>query len=789
MKFFKRLVLGFLILLIFLIGSVFFIVTFYKKEIITQLTTNLKTSYGITLKADGVDVSIFNDWSSASVQLKNVYLANDLQPNEPLVKARSLFLAFNLKQLLNKQFIINSISIEDAEINLVKDFQGSKNYEFNRKDSLNKSNSDIKLEISKIRITNTHFRFLNKQYNKKIEFTFIDNFIKLKNFADGVKASLTGDVFIKGLLFKPQKGAFLTNTLATLNLKASLCFPRKEIFIHQPSIVKIGNQMYNISAFVELKESKRLMLNLDAKNIDYQNVINLLNPGVKKGLSNIKITKPVNAKALLAVNIGEQQDPIIVLNINSKNNNIVIGNSKIPYSNVSFQASVISLDSSLTKGDSDYAKVIFNPIKGNVYDFPFTGSVVIVNFNNPYIVINSNLFVDVKKIDFKPGKEFDLNGTASALINYSGPAKNLNHEQFLDAPMKLNAKVKFNNVSYREKNKTHVFYVNGNALVTNKALTFNNLILKMNGGTLSLKGSADNFVKYVLGYTNGFKANLNATTDYFDLTSYVVKKTDASLNSKITKKDIKAADNESRFEFDVVLNAKQLLIRKVKAYNANINLHYSTKLLTLKSLDVYTSDGKLTGKGTIYDLHKIDAEITTQNINVNKLLDQFENFGQKAIISDNVKGNIFLTAKVKMDLDEKMEVIGNSIKGEVKLKLKDGHLLNFEPLQKVSDYIFKNRDFQDISFTEINETFHIDGFKMEIEELEIASNVLNLYMSGVYHFKDQTNINLLLPWNNLKKRGKNYIPLNSGQSAENSKGLKLNYSGMPNKLKLTLGNK
>ncbi len=788
MKFFKRFLFTILIIFTFVIGSIFVIVLFYKKEIVTLLTTNLKIQYGITLKAEDVRVSIFNNLSSASVQLKNVYLANDLQPNEPIVKANSLFLSFNLKQLFNGQFIVNSISIEDAEINLVKNSEGLKNYEFIRKDSLSKDNSAIRLEISKVRITNTQFKFLNKKYNKKIEFTFIDNFIKLTNFSDGVKADVAGDVFIKGLLFKPEKGPFLSNTLATLNLEASICFPRKEIFVHNPSNVKINNQQYNLSAFVELKERKRLILKLHAKKLEYQKAVNLLNYGIKKGLSGIKIVKPVDAKALIVVQIGEQQDPIIIMDISSKDNKVIIGKSKIPYSNVSFQASVISLDSSLSKGDANHAKVILKQIKGNVYDFPFTGAMLITSFTDPFITINAKLFVDVKKIDFKPGKEFDLNGSATALIRYSGPAKQLNHDQFLDAPMDLNAKVKFNNVSYREKNKPYVYLVNGNALVTNKTLTFNNLLLKMNGGTLSLKGSADNFVKYVLGYTNGFKAKLNATTDYFDLTSYIVKKADTLSESKITKQDLKTADEESVFEFDVSLLAKQLLIKKVQAYNASIDLHYKTKLLTLKSLDVYTSDGKLNATGTIYDLHKIDAEITTQNINVNKLLNQFENFGQKAIVSENLQGNLFLNAKLKIDLDEKMQVIGNSMKGEVKLKLKSGHLLNLESLQKISDYIFRNRNFQDIAFTEINETFHIDGFKMEIEEMEIASNVLNLYMSGVYNFKEQSNINILLPWNNLKKRGKNYIPKNSGQSAENSKGLKLNYSGMPNKMKLSLGN-
>ena len=65
--------------------------------------------------------------------------------------------------------------------------------------------------------------------------------------------------------------------------------------------------------------------------------------------------------------------------------------------------------------------------------------------------------------------------------------------------------------------------------------------------------------------------------------------------------------------------------------------------------------------------------------------------------------------------------------GEIKVKLTEGHLLDFQPLQNISDYIFKNRDFKDISFSEINQTCKIKGFEMEIEEMEIASNVLNLF--------------------------------------------------------------
>jgi hypothetical protein len=177
-------------------------------------------------------------------------------------------------------------------------------------------------------------------------------------------------------------------------------------------------------------------------------------------------------------------------------------------------------------------------------------------------------------------------------------------------------------------------------------------------------------------------------------------------------------------------------------------------------------------------------------VNVNKLFTQFENFGQTAIESSNLRGNMFVDAKLSMQLDEKMSVKGETMNAEVKVKLKDGHLVNYEPIQNLSNFLFRNRDFNDVTFSEINETFKIRGYEMQIRELEVGSNVLNLYVvNGLYNLKGNSNINILVPWSNLKKRGKNYVPKNTGESAENTKGLKLNFYGPNKQMKISFGHK
>lgn len=250
------------------------------------------------------------------------------------------------------------------------------------------------------------------------------------------------------------------------------------------------------------------------------------------------------------------------------------------------------------------------------------------------------------------------------------------------------------------------------------------------------------------------------------------------------------AVSQSHFEFNVSLAAGKLIARKVEATSAAVDVLYKTGQLTIRSASMNVCGGKLNAKGALNNFRDLDSEMELKDVDVKQLFEQFENFGQKAITKDHLKGTVFAEAKFSATLDDVMEVKGETMRGAVKLKLKDGHLINFTPLQKISRFVFKNRDFNDITFSELNENFRLNGYEMEIDELEIASNVLNLFVvNGIYNFKGNANINVLVPWSNLRRREKDHVPRASGESAENTKGLKLNFSGPSDHLQVNLGHR
>ncbi len=805
MKYLRRTLLAFVILLVLLALAVFILIRFYKKEMANVLIDTLKTEYALTLKVEDANVSFFSNWPHASVELKNIYLASDLYTgkNEPLLKAESISLSFNLLKLLQKQFIVNSVSIKNAGIQLIKNTDGSRNFDFKSKPDTSgqqQTPSMLSFEIKKVSIKNVQFNFINRDKKQNIDIHFVNNTIRLKHAEDGLVAHLDGGILIGGLLFNENKGAFLQNTAVKPEFDFSVYNKSKMIVVHPTSYVTIDQHRYDVNSFIQLGEEKKLMLRIAGSSVNYAKATRLLTPKLQKVLDNFTVEKPFDINALIVAKLGVKEDPILILNFDVNDNDVKIGNSKIPYSKVSFHGTIISLDSTRQLGNAEEGKIVFKTIKGNLYEHPFTASVSIVNLTDPFIDIKANLLVEAPKIKFKVAQDFKLKGACVVKVNYSGPTNKLNTKEFLSPAMRLNADLFLNNFSYQKKNDDYTYVVKGRANVNNRDLKFENLLLKLDAGEAVLTGRVENFVNYVLGYDNSMKATLNARSEYLNLNTYIHPKVSTvetkaqmkdKLNKKTTadyKKDVKDA-GESNFEFNVTLFAKKLFIRKVEAQNASIDMSHKNNLLTIKSIKANTCEGKIAMKGSIDNLNKVNAEFDMENINITRMFDEFENFGQKKVQSRHLAGTISMHAVIKAELDEKMEVIPETMAADVKLKLKDGQLVNFEPVQSMSNFIFKNRDFDNVTFSELNQRFRIRGYEMDIQELEIGSNILNLFVTGIYNFKENSNINILIPWSNLKKRGKNYIPKNSGESAENSKGLKLNYSGPTSNMKLSLGHK
>ena len=79
----------------------------------------------------------------------------------------------------------------------------------------------------------------------------------------------------------------------------------------------------------------------------------------------------------------------------------------------------------------------------------------------------------------------------------------------------------------------------------------------------------------------------------------------------------------------------------------------------------------------------------------------------------------------RVDLLLRPSLFPGELKGFVKFNLQNGQLVNFEPVQKIQQTVFKNRNFSDIQFADLHDLLEINGDNIIINRMEIHSIVLS----------------------------------------------------------------
>jgi hypothetical protein len=790
-KYLKRFIQLLAILLILPLLVAFLAVTFYKKELTELLISNAKTTYGLDIRVKQTKVSLFENWPQATIEVTDVHASSSLSPPSApeMFQAKSISVSFNLLKLLNKKFVVSSVSLKHGTITLVKNKAGNKNYKLLEPVDTNKHTSSLQFDLRKIKLEDIQLHFRNEEQDKHIGVLFRDDVIRLNSENKIIHANISGSIKIDELLFKRSKGPFLKNTEANIDLSISIYPAYKSFFVDETSYAVIDEEKYSLISFVQLDEQKKLTLKVNVPAANFKKGLRLMNTKIQRDLAKMTVTNPVAIHAIIIAPIGKTEEPQLYVTMSGTDNDITIGNTKIPYEHVSFTGYLRSMAENGQEADLSKGELVFKNIKGFVYDFPFTATASIHDLRDPKIHIQAGLLVDGSKIKFKPGTDFILNGLCKADIDYTGDMQHLNSADFLMAPQQLLVKVNFKKFSYQTAPDQPAYVINGTADGLNKDIKFKRIKLETVGGDFEIEGNAMDFVPYALGYVDGFNAAIHATTDYMNLTPIIAKSFNNDSkkleSEKVNRRDVKRA-MEGSFAFTMSIFAKKLSIRFLNATDATIEMNYAKNTIEIKRLTMKACNGTLSATGRLKNFAAIQAHLAIKNMNVKTMFEQFEDFGQSTISSDKLRGTISLTADMKANLNEKFQLQAPDLNGEVELKLKDGHLLNFEPLKNIGAY-FRNRDFTDITFSEINQKFKIKGTEMDIQNMEIASSVLNLYIDGIYNFKGQTDLNLRIPLSNLRKRDKDYIPQELGKEGRASKALRLNAHGLPNKIKISLG--
>ncbi len=189
--------------------------------------------------------------------------------------------------------------------------------------------------------------------------------------------------------------------------------------------------------------------------------------------------------------------------------------------------------------------------------------------------------------------------------------------------------------------------------------------------------------------------------------------------------------------------------------------HINANLRTTQNHYIYIDTLHLNAAGGSIDLSGyfngsdpeqiyMKPDLKLKNVNLDKLLFKFENFGQDHVVSENLHGQ--LSSRINGNIRVYPDLIPDLDHSEVHMDVEvlNGRLENYEPMLLLSDYM-GDKDLENIRFDTLKNHLDITNGEMTIPNMTIESTLGHMELSGTQNMDHDIEYFLRIPWKTVKQ--------------------------------------
>lgn len=781
-RFFKGLIIFFASILLVLI--VIFSVAYWNRDVILErITAQLNEGIDGEFKIESLDFTLISDFPNFSLSLNNVSLRGSHYATygKDFFVAEHVFVDINLYQLLKKNINVRSLKLENANLFIFKAKDGYTNLNIFKKDTISstvdstaQSENPFLLSLRNIEFKNVQATYSDSIKNKSHSVRFIDTKHVVESNDSVYNTHIKGKIHFDSLVFKQNSGGFLANKETRADLHVNINKLSKILTI-EPSSLEVNDNKINLSGYFHLQPGKTFELVFSADKIDLEEGRVLLDKQLQKTVGRFKVDKPVDVVVNLKGKSVPNDRPAVDVQLGSSNAHVEFG--KLKMNKFYFTGSFSNHFDSTKVFDNKNSKVTISSFDGVMNSFPVKGNVTISQLQDPYLKLD--VLTDMKLKDLNghiDSSRFHFGkGTVSTRIKYEGRLAEYTDNTLTKYEGRLNGITVVRGGSFFYKPRRMKLEKLEAVFEFDKSkFKIENIAFDLNGSPLKMKGTIENFVPFFIQPKNKGYIKMDVTSSRFDLTMLSDKRPGHKTTKQIQRDQKKVSDLMDKvlekLEFDLNVKVNELIMNQFRATDFSGRLALSHQSLEARPVTMNVAGGTMSLNFKLSDLSKtVNPMAVTAKVNnarIKEFFEAFDNFNQKTITGDNLSGLISADVKFNARLNDNLKIEAPSIWGDLEVKIKNGRLKNFEPMENMSNFLFKKRDFSDVEFAEIDSHFFLAGPDLDINRMEIQSTVLSLFLHGRYSFTDSTSLSVQLPLSNLKKRDKNYVPKNVGVDAK-----------------------
>ena len=716
------------ILTIFVIAG-FVIASLFSEKIEQAVIESIRSQINSNIEIGNVTFKIFDDFPYSAVQISNLYIQEvNTFGGDTLIYTKLAYIQFSPFKILSEKFEINNITLYGSKISIKYDLNENANYTvFDKK-------GDGGIGLENIKLIDSQIKYSALQSKSKI-------FLECEDVEINISKSINTNIKVNGEALSHELIIYDKNYISNKKLRFNLKIKNKKDRISlSKSLLQINDLKFVLSGSLDRKNYLDLVL--DGENQNIHSLIKDTPKHLKHIYSSFLADGIIDYKGSIKGIINKDQSPHLDINYSIKNG--IFDIKKYP-----FYLSEISCSGKISNGlennfktskislENFYAKTK----KGNI-----SGAFIINNLNNYFLDANFKSSWDMQEANyyFLESPFYECNGIINANTIYKGNISfdNKFNKQFIDA--EHYSLVNLSNIEFLYKNyPLKIKIENANCKIKNNKIQVESSSVNIKDSDLSFNGEIKNLFNYIF-LDDNVRFDIEG-----DLKSKIM-----NLKNLTEIQDKDQANNEGNklpnyFTLKLNTEIQSLSFNNIYPNNISGGLNYRNKALTATNVNLNIFNGKMIVNGKFYETgtkeFKLTSTIKLEKVNIKKVFSSFNNFGQDFIQAKHLKGVCSSNIICNSFWDSNLNFNKKKLDISSKLSVKQGELINFKPLESLSNFV-KIKDLSHIKFSKLENEIKIKEEVISIPNMEIKSNAVSLLISGEHKFNQEYNykISLLL---------------------------------------------
>jgi hypothetical protein len=754
---------GVFILFLFAVLSVY--IEINKKKILADFGSQLSKKMNGKISYNEADITIWKSFPFIGLQVSNARLADSM--NIPLLKMEKISFRVSLLQYFRANTELNDVSLQNGFIHLFTDSSGYTNkYLYDKEPRADQQKN--RLDINNAVLKNVRVVIENKQKNKRFDVLFKRLDAGIANSKNIIKIKLDQASQVNGLGFNLSKGSFLKGQL--LKGFTRLRYDKEQALLSfEDGDFNIDGHPYSLKGNFWFRRNS-FDLSVITKQAPFEKLKHVFAENIYTDLKNIRLGKPVDVTAKLEGSLAYHTIPKVTAQWTVKDNSI-----KVPVADLTHCSFEGIFSNEIKKGlpfTDENSGITVSRFSGNWEGILLkSDKISITNLVHPVADMRLQSSTDLRSLNDKLGLntiEF-ISGTASLDLHYNGPL-----EKDVDFIDKLNGRLRFSNGTIQYRPRDFTFRnCSGDVSFSPDMVQANDLRFDLGANHFNVDVAGTNPGALSAASPGAAVINCNVQIPSLDLAGlrslFASKKAvEAPVKgrAKIFSATNKIDDVLDHGQLKIFLNARSVAYNNFKGKDLKGTVTFSGNDLFIYGVSVGHASGIMKIDANISQagsMHHTSAKVKLDNVDVAAVFRAFDDFGQDGISYQNLRGRLNASTDISMVMDNAGNILPGSMNGTVVFSLKNGALVNYEPMQNIKGFVFKNKDMTNVAFAELKNTLEVNNYKIRIPRMEIQSTAIGMFVEGVYDLKKTgSKIEIQVPLKGLKQRDSSYVPQNIG---------------------------